>query len=47
MDQALLNLGRKAHRETVDVDLSRLEPLGFQKQLMPLAIGEPHHLVFK
>ena len=47
MHQTLLELRRKTHRETVDVDFLDVEALGLQKQLMSLAMRKPHHLVFE
>ena len=45
--QLLLHGRRQAHRVAVDVDLVDVEPFGLEKQLVPLAMREPHHLVLE
>ena len=46
-NQALLDLRRKAHRKPVQIDLISRETFGLQEQLVTLAIGKTHHLVFE
>ena len=43
----VLNVGRKAHREAVDVDLVHVQPFGLEEDLVPLAVRKPHDLVFE
>ncbi len=46
-DQFSLEIRRQAHGEAVHVDLVDVESFGFEKDLMPLAMREPHDLVFE
>ena len=47
MNELLLDLARQRHREAVDIDLVGVETFGLEVDLMPLAVGKPHDLVFE
>ena len=47
MHEIVLDLRRKTHREAVDVDLVDVQTLRLEKNLVPLAVRKPHHLVFE
>src|SRR5688572_13793200 len=47
MDERLLHVARKAHRESVDIDLARIDAFGLEENLVPLLLGEPHDLVLE
>ena len=47
MHQLLLHRRGQTHRVAVDVDLVDVEPFGLEKQLVPLAVREPHDLVLE
>jgi hypothetical protein len=47
MDEIGLYITRQRHREPVDVDLARVNPFRFEKNLMPLLIREANDLVLQ
>ena len=47
VDDFALHVARQAHREAVDVGLVDIDAFGLQKDLVPLALGKPHDLVFE
>ena len=47
MHEVRLHIPRQAHREAVDIDLRRVEPFGFEENLMPFLVREPDDLVLE
>ena len=46
-NDVVLDVARQRHRKAVDVDLVDVEPFRLEIDLVPLAIREPHDLVFE
>ena len=47
MHQLFLHFAGRRHGKAIDVDLVDVQTLGLEKELMPVPIGKPHHLVFE
>ena len=47
MNEIGLDVARQAHRQTVDVNLARVDTFGLEKNLVPLLIRKTHDLVLE